>query len=100
MSKYDDMREAYETRLKEKDRDIEYYRNRYFDGLYEKFVNVGKVDVYEKVLSKFLGDPTNNTDTVIVFKGKIYKITGFTLNHEEGKADTLSVECVGVNIPD
>lgn len=99
MSKYDEMKEFYERRIDELKGEVVFWRNKAMYSLNTLASDAGKIKTYEKILSKLLDSPNKLTDTIVMFEGKSYRITGFNLNHEEGKADTLSVECIRVNIP-
>lgn len=62
----------------------------------EKNTLEGKIDIYEKIISKLFEDNEHHTDDVIFFDGKVYRPVGFNLNHNVGEQDTLTVECVGL----
>jgi len=99
MSKYTEMKEFYEVEIKDLRKAVDYWCSRASELGCEKRMLDGKVEIYEKVFSKIMDGPNKHTDAVVIFEGKTYSITGFNLNHTEGEADTLTVECTRVNLP-
>jgi hypothetical protein len=99
MSKYTEMKEFYEVEIKDLRKAVDYWCSRASELGCEKCMLDGKVEIYEKILSKVLDGPNKHTDAVVIFEGKTYSITGFNLNHTEGEADTLTVDCVRVGLP-
>ena len=99
MSKYDEMKACYVERVEDLKKEVDHWCSRACENCAENYSNKGKIEIYEKILSKVLDGPNKHTDTIVIFEGKTYRITGFNLNHEEGQADTLTVECVSVVIP-
>lgn len=99
MSKYDEMKAFYEEEVRDLKKAVDHWCSRACEHSSENYSNKGKIEIYEKILSKLLDGPNKHTDTVVIFEGKTYAITGFTLNHTEGELDTLSVDCVRVGLP-
>lgn len=99
MSKYTEMKELYEVEIKDLRKAVDHWCSRACEHSAENYSNKGKIEIYEKILSKVLDGPSKYTDAVVIFEGKTYSITGFTLNHNTGEADTLTVECTRVNLP-
>ena len=95
----EDLKSLYEERIEDLKKEVDHWRSRACENSTRNFSNSGKIEIYEKILSKFLDGPSKYTDSVIVFEGKTYIITGFTLNHNEGETDTLTVDCTRVNLP-
>lgn len=93
MSKYDDMKSFYENRINGLERDAEYWKNRSIEYRIEAEKSVEECDFYEQILNKLLHTESLATDKVFIFDGRVYKPYSFTLNREDGKADTLNVEC-------
>ena len=95
----EDLKALYEERIEDLKKEVDHWRLRAFENSTGNFSNNGKIEIYEKILSKLLDGPSKYTDSVIVFEGKTYVITGFMLNHNEGETDTLTVDCTRVNLP-
>ena len=101
MSKYDEMKNMYEVHinlLRARAEEADRWRDHYFELAPEVASLKSKVEVYEKVLSKFLGDREKNTDEVVMFDGKTYVVNGFTLEHNQEGPDTLTVNCTRMGI--
>ena len=109
MSKYKDMKEQYEQRICKLTQDVEFWRNKYSDEHLafqsasnrstsfqqinlELSVENAKVELYEKLLNKILGEKCTTTDSMFMFEGECYQPMSFTLNREKDAPDTLSVE--------
>lgn len=96
MSKYDDMRDFYTKELD----NVKNVNERHYDRLLETQCKLSayktKVEVYEKLLSKSLGDSNKCDDKVFVLDGKVYKMTEYTLQHNNDQADNLTVEFVHI----
>lgn len=87
----------YEQRIEASDKNADFWRSKYFEamgkcGRYQEAV--GKIKTYESILKKFLSEKCTTTDSMFMFEGECYQPTSFTLNREETKPDTLSVEFV------
>lgn len=96
--KYEDMKEHYEKRVKELYDQKEHYHDKYIHEVCAKSAKEGKVKTLETVLSKFLGENNNSTDSIFIFEGRCYRPTDFQLNREEHRLDTLSVDFIHVPI--
>ena len=94
MSKYNDMCEQYEKRIEQLQKDVEFWRDRRLEDAYEIALNKGKIETYEKSLSKLLGEKSDTTDSLFMFEGNLYRATSFSLDREEGERDRLSVDFV------
>jgi len=99
MSKYTEMKEFYEVEVRDLKKAVDHWCSRACEHSAENYSNKGKIEIYEKILSKVLDGHSKYTDSVIIFEGKTYSITGFNLNHTEGEADTLTVDCVRAGLP-
>lgn len=97
MSKYDDMREFYKKHVDDIKHDRDHWHDRYFNVVFNQKSLETKVEIYEKILNKLLGDSKKITDEIIMFDGKTYKIKEFTMHHAENEPDTLTVECAQIH---
>jgi hypothetical protein len=113
-SKHKDMEALYKQRVYElernsttirlmyddmcKDRD-EWKKKATCDEVTDAFAAFYKLEFYEKLVNKLLGDPTKQSDEVVVLDGKAYAISSYTMDHNPGEADTLTIECVRISIP-
>lgn len=96
MSKYNDMREHYEKRIEQLQKDERFWRDRKLEDAYEIALNKGKIETYEKILSKLLDEKSDATDSLFMFEGNLYRATSFSLDREEHRPDNLTVEFVRV----
>ena len=99
MSKYDEMKEHYEKRVEDLKKEVEHWRDKYIEAARTKYSDAAKIEMYEKVLNKLFDGPSKNTDEIIRFEGKTYRTHSFSLNREPNCSDTLTVECVSVDVP-
>lgn len=99
MSKYNEMETFYKEHVEDLKKEVDHWCSRACENSAENYSNKGKIEIYEKILNKILDGPNKHTDAVVIFEGKTYSITGFTLNHNEGEADILTVKCTRVNLP-
>lgn len=113
--KYKDMSDRYDRQVRDLKRDKDYWIDAYktmfeerdewkkkatSDDVTDAFAAYYKLEFYEKLVTKLLGDPTKQNDDVVVMDGKTYAIRSYTLEHEPGEADTMTIECVRFSIPD
>jgi hypothetical protein len=114
-SRYKDIENQYKQRVGELERNVCTMREMYDDmhedrdewknratrdDVSDAFVACYKLETYEKLLNKLLGDPTVHNDEFVVMDGRAYVIRSYTLDHNHGEADTLTVECVQFDIHD
>ena len=97
MSKYTEMKEFYEVEIKDLRKAVDYWCSRASELGCEKSMLDGKVEIYEKVLSKLMDGKTLE-DSVVFFNGQPYKTQSFVLSRNPGEPDTLTVECVAMDI--
>jgi predicted nucleotide-binding protein (sugar kinase/HSP70/actin superfamily) len=93
-SKHKDVEKQYQQRIGELERSSTTMRLMYDEMLKDRD------EFCEKLVNKLLGDPTKQSNEVVVLDGKAYAISSYTLDHNPGEADTLTIECVRINIPD
>lgn len=82
-----------------KDRD-EWKKKATSDDVTDAFAAFYKLEFYEKLVNKLLGDPTKQTDDTVIIGGTPYVIKSYTLDHSPGEPDTLTVECVRFHLHD
>lgn len=114
-SKYKDMKDNYERRIEELESTSHMWKTLYSEvhedrnewknkatssEINDAFAAFYKLKTYEKLLNKLLGDPTVHNDEFVVMDGRAYVIGSYTLDHNHGEADTLTVECVQFDIHD
>lgn len=98
MSKYDDMKEFYEKRIASLEKTADHWRDRVIDDAYKCSALNAKCDLYESILNKLLGEGNTRTDATVIFEGKVYRTRSFSLERNPDEPDTLTVECVRVDI--
>lgn len=112
--KYRDMKTQYEQCIRDLERTRDYWHDEYKimledrnewkqkamrDDVSDAFAAYYKLEFYEKLVDKLLGNRTEQSDEVILMDGKTYMIRSYELDHTPGEADTLMLECVKLDIP-
>lgn len=102
MSKYMDMVLHYEGRIAKLEKEVAHWRDSYVRKSSERDREAaslaGKCEIYEMVLKKFLDAPTDNTDEIFMFEGKIFKPISFNMTREPYQEDTLTVDFTRIPI--
>lgn len=96
--KYEKMKDSYHNSTNALRRGLEHYRDDYTREVHARAFLEGKVKTLETVLSKFLGENNNSTDSIFIFEGRCYRPTDFQLNREEHQLDNLRVDFIHVPI--
>lgn len=109
MSKYTDMYEFMDSCIKSEKRHSEYWEGRYTEEVrrhrmeysaqqHKASVLSGKVEAYEKLLAKFLGENPGKSDELFMLEGRCYRPVEHTIYMEENQPRTLTVEFVEVPV--
>lgn len=95
MRKYDEMKAYYDKRIEELRHDVQFWRDKCLINGSVSGVHTAKIEMYEKILNKLLGERNETTDSVFIFEGKCYRPVNFNLNRDlEDHEDTLTVDFV------
>ena len=97
--------ERYERRIAMLRDDARHYEEKYtkvllenartrLDDVYAKGLQKGKLELYEQLLKKLMGERTGATDCYFIFEGKVYRAVEFDLNRSEEGQERLMVEFV------
>lgn len=99
--RYQDMYESMSKRNEALAADVVFWRDRHeryridlSTQPHKASVLAGKVELYEKLLNKFLDEHSDTTDASFIFEGRCYLPTEFETHSDKKHARTLTVDFV------
>lgn len=96
--RYEEQADFYDKRIESLERDINYWRDKYFNTVTDHARRASEADVYKSILVKqgILGESNGYTDETFMFEGKIYRPISYQLNMEPDRDVGLMVDFVRV----
>ena len=96
--RYEEQADFYDKRIESLERDINYWRDKYFNTVTDHARRASEADVYKSILVKqgVLGEQSTYTDETFMFEGKIYKPISYHLDLEPDRGVALTVDFVSV----